>query len=514
MTTKAIVNRRRARCIFVTVMWGEWHVGMFLDANLPTMLADGNLPAFAETIEFEYLIYTTPADAARMREHPAFLRLQASTEIRLELFTPDAASNPIGLHHEIWAKAITHARERDSFILLMPPDVVWANGSFRRLGDVLATGKHAIFMTYPRVVSETLVPSMLERFPRGRDQSLDVPPEDMMSLALTHIHPLMAAYIRSASHFPIHPEMVLFPVKGDGFLLRLLARELFCFEPGRYELNAQALLARFPPLDEIHVFDNSREFLGLSLTPLWKDMEWYLSPNRLDPLSVGRWWITYDSPFNDYLSGRNLRFTTGSADEASWRRVEREADIAVTHFKLAREFIRILLVMQDAGCMRAAGFLAAALRVHGVERRWPFRGPFLVLAPRDGAFQDRAGMLFPGAETDVSEVIALLKAHVAPLPEGRALMEGEEVTTLAGRSTRLTDVESARMSGDNMVLPVETFLHDDIMISGRDMDAAVMPKIPAGPAERPAQDETRIRPERSHGLPKDEVQEMARHEPD
>ena len=111
--------------------------------------------------------------------------------------------------------------------------------------------------------------------------------------------------------------MILWPIEGDGFLLRLLARELFCFEPGRYALNAQSLLAQMPPDDEIHVFRDSREFLGVSFTPLWKDMEWYLARRQLDPLFVGRWWIEYDSPMNDYLSTVNLRFTCGTADEES-----------------------------------------------------------------------------------------------------------------------------------------------------------------------------------------------------
>ena len=156
----------------------------------------------------------------------------------------------------------------------------------------------------------------------------------MMRLAITHIHPLMAAYGRSASHFPIHPEMVFWPVEGDGFLLRLLARELFCFEPGRYPLNANALLARMPPREDICVFRDAGKFLGVSLTPLWKDMEWYLARRRLDPLFVGRWWVKYDSPVNDYISAVNLRFGCGGGDEASWRRAEQSADALMTHLTL------------------------------------------------------------------------------------------------------------------------------------------------------------------------------------
>ena len=319
MADYPIASNGRRRCVFVTVLWGDWHRDIFLDTNLPTMLSPGNLPALSAGIDCEYLVYTTPQDALQMARNRAFQRLRSIVPVSLKLFTPSKTKNIFNLHHEIWRKATEHARQQQAFILLMPPDVAWADGSFERLRNALIAGKRAIFMTYPRVVSETMVPALAERFPRDAGEAMIVPPKDLMALAITHIHPLMAAYDRAATHFPIHPEMILWPIEGDGFLLRLLARELFCFEPGRYPLNAQSLLAQMPPDKEIHVFRDSREFLGVSFTPLWKDMEWYLAPRRLDPLFVGRWWIDYDSPINDHLSALNLRFTCGTADESRWR---------------------------------------------------------------------------------------------------------------------------------------------------------------------------------------------------
>jgi hypothetical protein len=179
-----------------------------------------------------------------MNRHPAFQRLRSIVSVSLKLFTPSKTRNIFNLHHEIWRKATEHARQRQAFILLMPPDVAWADGSFARLRDALTSGKRAIFMTYPRVVSETIVPAMTERFPRDERQAMIIPPKELMALAITHIHPLMAACDRAATNLPMHPEMILWPIEGDGFLLRLLARELFCFEPGRYPLNARSLLAQ------------------------------------------------------------------------------------------------------------------------------------------------------------------------------------------------------------------------------------------------------------------------------
>ena len=352
---------------------------------------------------------------------------------------PSRTKNIFSLQHEIWQAATEHAQRRGAFILHMPPDVAWADGSFACLRAALEAGKRALFMTYPRVVSELIGPTMAEHFPLNAHQARTIAAKDMMALAVTHIHPLMAAYDRAAVHFPIHPEMILWPIEGDGFLLRLLARELFCFEPGRYALNSQSLLAQMPPLEEIHVFRNTLEFLGVSFTPLWKDMEWYLARRQLDPLFVGRWWIDYDSPMNDHLSTVNLHFTCGTADQARWRSAESRADALFAHLRSAREFVRILMTLTRMGHSRAAAFLASALRVHGLARRWPHRGPFVVLAPSDEAFERSGFNRVPGDGMSSSEARKIIEAHVAVLPASASVDEGQSIRTLSGRTVLLEE---------------------------------------------------------------------------
>jgi hypothetical protein len=450
----------RRCCLFVTVLWGNWHREIFLNTNLPTMLSPGNLPALNAGIDCEYLVYTTPEDALKMSRSRSFQRLREILRVSLKLFTPSKTKNVISLHHEIWGKAIEHARRRQAFILLMPPDVAWADGSFARLRETIDSSKHAIFMTYPRVVSETMLPALAERFLRDGSDAMTIPPRELMKLVVAHIHPLMAAYDRAAKHFPIHPEMVIWPIEGDGFLLRLLARELFCFEPGRYPLNAQSLLAQMPPDNEIHAFDDSREFLGVSFTPLWKDMEWYLAPRELDPLSIGRWWIDYDSPINDRLSAINLRFTYGAVDESYWRTAETQADALLTHLRTAREFVRVLMMLDQMGHSRAAAFLAAALRVHGLARRWPHRGPFAVLAPTDEAFVRAKFKRVPGDGMSAAEVRKFIEAHLVDLSQCSPLHDGATLTTLSSRKFVLYDARKAAACGANLLMPTDEILAD------------------------------------------------------
>jgi hypothetical protein len=459
MTQKAIASSKRRRCVFVTVLWGDWHRNAFLDANLPTMLAPGNLPALSADVDCEYIVYTTAHDASQMKQNRTFVRLCSIMSVSFKFISPATTKNIFSLHHQAWRGATKYARQRGAFILLMPPDVAWADGSFARLRDALGAGKRAIFMTYPRVVSETIIPALIERYPKDAQNAMIIPAKDMMGLAITHVHPLMAAYRRGSKHFPVHPEMVLWPVEGDGFLVRMLARELFCFEPKRYPLNAKSLLARTPPDDELHVFSDSSEFLGVSFTPLWKDMEWYLASRRLDPLFVGRWWTDYDSPMNDQLSAVDLRFTCGTAEEAQWRKAGAQADSLLRHLRSAREFVRILMTLNRMGLSRSASFLAAALRTHGLARRWPHRGPFIILAPTDSAFE-RAGFdRIPGDGMSCFELLKIVRAHVAVLEATHTLKNKIQVASLSGDILDLEDLTAAERCGDNLVMPTERILY-------------------------------------------------------
>jgi hypothetical protein len=437
------------------------------------MLAPGNLPTLAAGVNCEYVIHTTADDAMHIRQSAAFQRLRALLPVSLQLFKPGKTRNPITLHHQIWRQASDHARRHRALILLMAPDVAWADGSFGRLRAAIEAGKRAIFMAYPRVVSETILPAIAKGFPPSVDQSVTIPPPDLLTLALTHIHPLMAAYSRSSDNFPrTHPEMILWPIAGGGFMLRLLARELFCFEPGRYKLNSQSLLACHPASEEIEVLRDSREFLGVSFSPLWKDTGWYLRRAQLDPLFTGRWWIHYDSPINDTISAFDLHFTCGKADEQHWRRAKQQADNLLIHLRSAREFTRILERLRQMGHWHTASFLAWTLTIHGLARRWPHRGRFVVLAPTDKAIE-RAGLVHVLRDTNAAEARRIIEAHVAIYLGPDPIRDGLELITLAGRRLVLKNSNRAQYCGINVVIPTSR-----VLLEARRPPRAVSKAIP------------------------------------
>src|SRR5258708_4181263 len=272
---------------FSTVVWGPWHTSVFLDVNLPSLLASGNLEAFAKRHRVTYRIQTSHEDVARIEASPAYVRAKDLVDCRVIGRTIPRSIDPIAMHHMLWRAGIEDARRAGAMVLLVPPDVIWSSNAFGNVAELVASGKTAIFMTYVRVVSETAVDAVRARFRHPTTGIIDAPSRALVQLAMDHIHPLTLTYVRDSPNFPVHPEFILWPVEREGYLMRVLVREMFAYDPRQYDLNEQALLAHRPAADDVHYITDSDELFSLSLAPFEKDVEWYAAPQRLDPLKVG-----------------------------------------------------------------------------------------------------------------------------------------------------------------------------------------------------------------------------------
>ena len=352
----------RPKCLISTVVWGDRHVGAFLDLNVPTLLAEGNLPAFAARIDTIYVIHTPRADRQRMRRSCTFQRLQTLIDLRFEGdFSGRDISDPIQTHQAVWWESINAARRERRFIMLMPPDVVWSDGSLRHLAGLIEAGKKAIIVSWHlRAIGESFVPEFLNRY-RGRTPTIAVPGRDLVRLTLEHVHPISAASRRASTAMPYHPEMIFWPVRGQGVIMHSLAMTPFLFDPGSVWLTSQKLIAGIDDPRKLHVVDDSDDVYAVSLAEVTKDSTWYHRNQRVDPVEIARWWMRYDSPVNDAVVIKPVRLRFDRSDEAAWRREEQSARLFVRRITQARELFRIFCVAKRLGCTNAAALIAAAL---------------------------------------------------------------------------------------------------------------------------------------------------------
>lgn len=479
------------KLLVVTAAWGDWHVAKLLELNLPTLLAEGNFPALARVCDVNYVIHTSAADLARIRDAAVVRALGDFVQLEFRTISVARLENPIQVHHEYWAEATSEARREGAFVLLMPPDVAWSDGSFAHVARLLQAGKRAIFMSYLRVESESFFAALSGRS-RAGTAAISVPGADLVDIALRTLHPLMAAYLRDSDHFPIHPEMMLWAVGNEGVLCRLLSREMFIFEPARVELTSQNLLETAFDLDQMHVVRDSDDLFAVSLAPFEKEIEWYRWPRQADPDTISDWWLNYDSWMNDFLVGTKLRWHSRPVTESLWRARERGADLFLRRAAVLREGRYLWRTARTAACTSAARFIATAVATGLLTRAARGRGGSVVFLPVNAAFwhlpQDRQEQLLsPGG---AGELMQLLRRHYVPgettgrpraLEDALGTNDAIELRTADGTPVRVTrrlgalEVDDVRIvggpikSGKQYVYLVERLLDANAPASDREI---------------------------------------------
>jgi len=389
-------------CHILTAVWGAWHSEIFLSLQLPTLLAAGNLPALHASVPTTYYIYTSKTDAPRFRSSPCVAALRRVLPVRIVALSDDAFRHPVETHLRIWHNGVGRARTAGAHFMPIPADMVWADGSFRSLAALLLAGKAAVYAMFVRVTYETVIEELGWRSGDGPLTSPPPTPRRLVDLALRHLHPLLAAYCRDGDHFPFHPEYVLWPVTGEGLLMRSLATTVLVFDPRRADVDHHFSLAPGVDLDEVAFIEDSDDMFGVSVTPLLKDLNWFFTRQTLDVETVGAWWNTFQGYAHDRLADVRFHFHTGGTESPAWRRAIRRSDAFVGQCRAAREMLRIGRFLRGMGFETAAQYFAVALFGGRLRRNWRWKpGPVTIFCPDDRGFDTapearRKALLEPG----------------------------------------------------------------------------------------------------------------------
>ncbi|MCC6779458.1 MAG: hypothetical protein IT537_22990 [Hyphomicrobiales bacterium] len=428
---------------FVMGAWGHWHVDMFLSLCLPSLLSPRNLPAFVGAHRPRYVIFTTAADRRTMEQAPLWHRFAELVSTEFELLRASDIREPIATQQRIWSRAIDMVSRRNDFLFLMPPDVVWGEGSLAAMARALTAGCRIVFVPWHiRVVAETFVPAMRAKL--GERGSVDgISGRDLVRLSLEHLHPLNAAYRIDGPYFPYHPEILLHPVRHQGLLARIIALTPALFRPVDIALNRNKLAVEVYPDDELYLPADSDELFLASLTPLAKEFPYFSQPRKADAAGIAKWWQYYASGSNEFLARSNYRIHFAELDLSQWRRAERRIDSLVRRATIARDARDVWQVADAQPFLRTATEILALAISSGLIAR-AIRGPGarLIVLPHDRAFTS-AGVAL---ETLLdwrrgSQLIQWLRAHVAVMADNSAMHLDDKLSndlvTEAGTSLSL-----------------------------------------------------------------------------
>jgi len=431
------------RLLMVTAVWGEWHLMVLLTVNLPTLLAPGNLPTLAKCFRVRYLIYTHKSDFDRIDNDPAIAKIRnLGIDVEIEILPPDVRRNPNATQHPAWKMAVLRAREDGDLLLLIPPDVAWGGTSFRYIATRLERGERAIFMTYLRTEADSFIRALVDR-KSANSFEIDIAQREMVELGVRSFHPLMGASLRDSDFFPIHPEMILWAVPGEGFAVRVLAREMFLFDPADFQLNHVALAENRLQRSEVSFVHDSDELFAVSLTEIGKDVGWHTRLRQATPMTIAPWWLRYDSKSNDFMAAQKIRWHFSEVTEKKWRAVETGCDLFIRRLAATREGIRVWQIAQSHACLEAGRVIAHMLNTGVFARALRGREAAIVFLPRDEAFASETNSR-AGVEVDLNdnaELIRLVRKHHVPVPHEVVQVADPLVHMLGGKSC--TQIETA-----------------------------------------------------------------------
>lgn len=179
---------------FACVVWGPSFVRGFLEVCLSSMLTPGNIPHLAERTRCRFRIYTTANDIDSIQGSSPYRRLADLMPVEFRVIS---GMNRVGRYRaltECHADFIRSARDDESALVFVSPDVVWADGAAVRLHEILENGRRMVALLTPRVVKETFVPELLASY-RTDGEFAPIPPRELVKLSASHLHPEMTAAV-------------------------------------------------------------------------------------------------------------------------------------------------------------------------------------------------------------------------------------------------------------------------------------------------------------------------------
>src|SRR5215831_3922942 len=173
-------------------LWGRVYADKLTSMTLPALLAPGNLPSLCAMFEVEVVIVTETKLFDLIQNSRAFQRVAAFCSTKL-MPIDDLMSGLPGDYGVVLTKALYRGfldlgvKVTDTFLLFLNADLIIADGSYRRLGELMLAGHRVIHAPSFRVILEEVWPK-LEACADRRNAVLAIPPREMAKLALTHKH--------------------------------------------------------------------------------------------------------------------------------------------------------------------------------------------------------------------------------------------------------------------------------------------------------------------------------------
>ncbi|HYE50530.1 MAG TPA: hypothetical protein VEB20_13135, partial [Azospirillaceae bacterium] len=319
--------------------------------NIPSLSADGNLPAFLRRHPVEHVIYTTRADAERIERHPAYRTLADKVPSRIDIAIGSGDrqlyGGAISRMNEAHQRILADCRADGATWLFDQPDHVWADGSLGTLAEAVGDGTRCILFAGLKTALEEMIPQ-LGRFRSEDGAVLSVSPEDLLEAALDCLHRHDMVRFWKGPEGTSWPHHVAWRAGRTAFVRRTFMPQPFVIPPtgeavvAKRSLDWDFLESAFPDMADISFIEDSRHFLVAEMTPGALHQESKGTP--VDVASVGTFAACIASPYQERCFRTPIVYGGWTVSDRRMRRVldysrrcREAADLFARHNRVLKE---------------------------------------------------------------------------------------------------------------------------------------------------------------------------------
>ena len=169
-------------------VWGERYVEQFLAFCLPSLLADGNLPALRRRAPCTFVLFTRAEDAEIIRRDPYFHAIEKLCAVEIEPIDDLISASHSTIITIAYASGIRSSKTNmlDTCFIFLVSDYVLADGALDNAAQHIFGGSSGVLVGNFQLAVEGAAPALLARADGRR---LSIKPRELMRLAMDNLHP-------------------------------------------------------------------------------------------------------------------------------------------------------------------------------------------------------------------------------------------------------------------------------------------------------------------------------------
>ncbi|WP_421899990.1 hypothetical protein [Maridesulfovibrio sp.] len=325
------VLRRKEDIFFhvVITVFGEEFTTLFADDVLPTQLGPNNIEVLNTEARSVYIIYTTPEDVHIIKQSPAYKELIRIMDVRIYTVDFDLMDEANKYDYMIQSHkhALRKANAEGARAVILAPDAVFSESTFRNLYRRTKEGYKAIMIGTMRVTKEDFRPLMRDRFfNKGRVEA-PIPARDMVDMAIANLHPDVRNAVIGSEKYNGWTSQLLWEIPGEGILAHNFHLHPIMIHPEILNdfhgtIDDDCVRKICEDIESAYIVSDSDEMIGFDMSK--RDVRTIELDTPFSVDCVAAWMEDYADSFHRYFMEHEIRVHNGK-QSSRWEKTAQQA---------------------------------------------------------------------------------------------------------------------------------------------------------------------------------------------